>query len=132
MVMQAWGAYGTLWPVVSQWLGVAPDLGRGSVAVVPQVPAGQTAISGDSIRLGDGGVDVSATRTGSTYTTDVTRHSRLALTIGAVLPDGAKVRRATLDGRPVGVQLVRTARGAEARVMVGAGTGTSSLVVVTR
>jgi len=49
-----------------------------------------------------------------------------------VLPDGAKVRRATLDGRPVGVQLVRTARGAEARVMVGAGRGTSSLVVVIR
>ena len=27
MVMQAWGAYGVLWPVVHQWLGVSPDLG---------------------------------------------------------------------------------------------------------
>ncbi|WP_246050845.1 glycogen debranching protein [Nocardioides guangzhouensis] len=132
MVMQAWGAYGTLWPVVHQWLGVAPDLGRGTVAVVPQVPAGQSTISGDTIRLGDGAVDVTATRTGPTYTTEVTRHSRLALTIGAVLPDGVKVRKATLDGRPVGVRLVRTARGAEAQVMVRPGTGTSSLVVVTR
>ena len=41
MVMQAWGAYGTIWPVVHQWLGVSPDLGRGRVAVVPQIPAGQ-------------------------------------------------------------------------------------------
>ena len=29
MVLQAWGAYGTLWPVVHQQLGVSPDLGRG-------------------------------------------------------------------------------------------------------
>ena len=28
MVMQAWGAYGVLWPVVHHWLGVSPDLGR--------------------------------------------------------------------------------------------------------
>ena len=29
MVMQAWGAYGVLWPVIHQWLGVSPNLGRG-------------------------------------------------------------------------------------------------------
>ena len=38
MVMQAWGAYGVLWPVVHHWLGVSPDLGRGRVSVVPQLP----------------------------------------------------------------------------------------------
>jgi hypothetical protein len=27
MVLQAWGAYGVLWPVIHQWLGVSPDLG---------------------------------------------------------------------------------------------------------
>jgi hypothetical protein len=37
MVMQAWGAYGVLWPVIHQWLGVSPNLGRGRVAVVPQL-----------------------------------------------------------------------------------------------
>jgi hypothetical protein len=41
MVMQAWGAYGVLWPVIHQWLGVSPELGRGRVAVVPQLPEGQ-------------------------------------------------------------------------------------------
>ena len=30
MVLQAWGAYGTAWPVVHQQLGVRPDLGRGA------------------------------------------------------------------------------------------------------
>ena len=49
MVMQAWGAYGVLWPVVHQWLGVSPDLGRGRVAVVPQLPPGQQ----DSVRQAD-------------------------------------------------------------------------------
>ena len=42
MFMQAWGNYGTAWPVIHQQLGVAPDLGNGRLDVVPQVPAGQS------------------------------------------------------------------------------------------
>ena len=38
MFMQAWGNYGTAWPVVHQQLGVRPDLGDGRLEVVPQVP----------------------------------------------------------------------------------------------
>ena len=48
-VLQAWGAYGTLWPVVHQQLGVRPDLGRGVLAVVPQLPEGQDRIEGRQI-----------------------------------------------------------------------------------
>ncbi len=58
MVLQAWGAYGTLWPVVAQQLGVSPDLGRDRLSVVSQVPTGQQRIAGRHIRLGDDG-DVS-------------------------------------------------------------------------
>ena len=54
MFMQAWGNYGTAWPVVHQQLGVRPDLGRGRVAVVPQVPRGPAERQGANIRLGDG------------------------------------------------------------------------------
>ena len=39
MVMQAWNQYGTMWPVVHQQLGVRPDLGRGALEVVPQLPS---------------------------------------------------------------------------------------------
>ena len=53
-VLQAWGAYGTAWPVVHQQLGVSPDLGRGRLRVVPQVPEGQRVVIGRDIRLGDG------------------------------------------------------------------------------
>jgi hypothetical protein len=45
---------------------------------------------------------------GSTYTTTVTRHGRVDLRISAVLPDGATVTSATLDGSPVEPKLVQT------------------------
>jgi len=41
-----------LWPVIHQWLGVSPDLGRGRVAVVPQLPTGQPKASANSVKLG--------------------------------------------------------------------------------
>ena len=132
MVMQAWGAYGIIWPVVHQWLGVSPDLGRGRVAVVPQIPNGQTSASGSDIKLGSGSIDVSASRSGKTYRTKVTRDGRVALTIGAVLPRRTRILSARLDGRPVTPLLVATARGWEAKVNVRSGQGTSTLVITTR
>ena len=71
MFMQAWGNYGTAWPVVHQQLGVPPDLGRDAVAVVPQVPDGQPRVEGSDIRLGRGSIDVLASRAGKQYTTRV-------------------------------------------------------------
>ena len=55
MVLQAWGNYGTAWPVVHQQLGVRPDAGRGRLEVVPQVPDGQPRVAGSAIRLGERG-----------------------------------------------------------------------------
>ena len=39
MFIQAWGHYGSAWPVVHQQLGVRPDLGRGELEVIPQLPS---------------------------------------------------------------------------------------------
>ncbi|MDQ1603991.1 MAG: hypothetical protein QOE01_1836 [Actinomycetota bacterium] len=130
MVMQAWGAYGVLWPVVHQQLGVSPDIGRGDVSVVPQIPDGQDRISGSGIRLGAGSIDVAAHRTATTLTTEVTRHVGVHLTIGHVLPGAATVGAVTLDGVPVTYQVQGTAHGRQ--VVVDAGTassGTDTLVV---
>jgi hypothetical protein len=129
MVLQAWGTYGTLWPVVHHQLGVSPDLGRGRLEVVPQVPDGQSEVSGTNVRLGAGSVDVSAERGGSTLATTVTRQGSVNLLIGHVLPDGASVSRVTLDGEPAEYEVRSTARGDEVVVSAGAGTGTSELVV---
>jgi hypothetical protein len=129
MVMQAWGAYGVLWPIIHQWLGVSPDLGRDRVAVVPQLPGGQPRASADSVKLGAFTIDVAATHQGATYTTTVTRHGRTNLRIGAVLPDGATVASATLNGSPAKPKLVQTTRGLEATVGARAGQRTATLVI---
>jgi hypothetical protein len=112
-VLQAWGAYGVLWPVVHQQLGVDPDLGNGRLAVVPQLPPGQDRIAGYDVRLGTGAVDVVAARAGATLRTEVTARLHARLTLGAVLPSGTRVGAVRLDGHPVAYRVTTTARGTE-------------------
>ena len=109
MVLQAWGAYGTIWPVVHQWLGVRPDLGRRALQVVPQVPTdSQESISGKNIRLGNGSVAVSADTTGNTYTTTVTPDVALQeLLVGHTVPGNKEIVSVTLEGEPVDDYRVR-------------------------
>jgi len=120
-VLQAWGTYGILWPVVHQQLGVDPDLGRGALAVVPQIPPGQTRIAGANIAVGAGHVDVQATGRAGTLTVTVGAPARIRLTLGAVLPAGTTVTTVRLDGRPVAFRRATTTRGAE--VLTAAGSG---------
>ena len=129
MALQAWGTYGVLWPVVHFELGVAPDLGRGTLQVVPQIPDGQHLIAGRNIRIGRGAVDVSAERSGTTLITRVVRHGSFSVTTGAVLPSGKSVRSVTLNGRPVAFKIVGSARGDQVLVSGVGGTGRLSLVV---
>jgi hypothetical protein len=130
MVLQAWGAYGVLWPVIHHWLGVSPDLGRNRVSVVPQLPESETKASANTVKLGLIAIDVAAERQGSTYTTRVTRHGRVDLRIGAVLPDGATVTSATLNGSPVKPKLVQTTRGLEAVISAQPEQRTATLVII--
>jgi hypothetical protein len=117
MALQAWGAYGILWPVIHQQLGVDPDLGHGRIAVVPQLPEGQPKVAGSNIRVGRGAVDVSARLTGKELRTEVTSKGiGAALTVGAVLPSGAKVKGVSVDGHTARYKLVTTSRGTEVQV----------------
>jgi|SoiMethySBSTD1v2_1073268.scaffolds.fasta_scaffold17875_3 hypothetical protein len=128
MVLQAWGTYGTLWPVVHHQLGVSPDLGRDVVEVVPQLPPDQTRIAGDHIRLGSGWVDVSAEATSSELRTTADSRVHADLLVGQVLPDGAQVASVSLNGRSVDHRLRHTARGDE--VIVDAGGGRHADLVI--
>jgi hypothetical protein len=74
-------------------------------------------------------IDVAAERRGSTYTTTVTRHGRMDLRIGAVLPDGATVTSGTLNGSPVELKLVKTTRGPEAVISAQPEQRTATLVI---
>jgi hypothetical protein len=125
MFMQAWGNYGTAWPVVHQWLGVRPDLGRDRVAFVPQVPEGQSVIRGDDIRLGRGLADVLASHLGNRYRTEVTLakgSGARSVIVGHTLARGAQPTSVELDGRRVqNYEVLQTNRGAEVTVPTSAG-----------
>jgi len=97
---QAWGTYGVLWPVVNQQLGMDPQLGNGLLEVLPDVPPGQSSVSGTNIRVGTGSVDVAATHHGSSYATTVTAGLSCTLHVGATVPAGAQVHNVTLNGSP--------------------------------
>ncbi|HEU5157708.1 MAG TPA: hypothetical protein VFU43_12000 [Streptosporangiaceae bacterium] len=133
MVLQAWGAYGNLWPVVHQQLGVSPDMGRQRLRVVPQVPAGQSKVAAAHIRVGAGAIDVTAQADGGSLRTTVTGTTAgTALLIGQVLPAGAKVASVRLNGRPVAATVRQTARGTEVVADAGSRGGPSVLVVTLR
>jgi hypothetical protein len=132
MFVQAWGHYGTAWPVVHQQLGVRPDLGRRRLEVTPQVPAGQNRIAGENIRLADGAVDVEASRSGPRYRTSVETNVGLQrLVLGHTVPAGTAVDRVTLDGERARYRIRPTNRGLE--VLVAAKpSGSHTLVVSAR
>jgi hypothetical protein len=122
MFMQAWGNYGTAWPVVHQWLGVRPDLGHGRLEVVPQVPQGQSYVAGKKIRLGHGSVAVRAWHNGNRYRTDlqVSRGVKAnKVRIGQTLPRGAQIESVVVDGHAAHSYQVRTTnRGTEVTLRV--------------
>jgi len=118
MFVQAWGHYGTAWPVVHQQLGVRPDMGRKSLEVVPQLPS-TAPIAGRDIRLGRGELDlVAASRDGNRYRTRIDTGSAKVkrLLLGHTLPRGSTVRSVTLDGERVDWDERLTNRGVEVTV----------------
>ena len=132
MVLQAWGAYGTAWPVVHQQLGVRPDLGRRRLEVVPQLPPAQRRMVGGSIRLGGGAADVIVTRRNRVHRTVVRAKVRLRrLTLGHTVGRGARIERVTLDGRRVRRPILRlTHRGLEVLARVRGDKGGRHTLVV--
>jgi hypothetical protein len=131
MFMQAWGHYGTAWPVVHQQLGVRPRLGEGRLDIVPQLPNGQRRIAGRNIRLGDGFADVRAERHGSRYTTTVRTRGTGARTlrIGVALPPGGFADEVRLDGRPVKATTRETPHGPDVTVRAPT-SGTHTVTVI--
>jgi hypothetical protein len=133
MFMQAWGHYATAWPVVHQHLGVRPDLGRGGLTVVPEVPPHEERIAGRNIRLGEGAVDVVAADNGRRHRTVVETGLGLGdLTLGHTVPRDAQVTQVLLDGNEVRRPILwETNRGLEVLAEVpGGGRGRHVLVVV--
>ena len=124
MVMQAWGNYGTMWPVVHQQLGVRPDIGRGRLEVIPQLPSAGSPIAGENIRLGSGALAlVRASRAAGRFLTVVDTGTApvSVLRIGYTLPRNTGKVTAQLDGREVRAERRITNRGVEVSVATGPG-----------
>ena len=102
MFVQAWGHYGTVWPVVHQQLGVRPDLGRGAPG---DRAAGAVVVADRGLehpaRLGRAAASSARRGRGSAYRTAVdTGDVRLQrLYVGHTLPRGTQVAKVRLDGR---------------------------------
>jgi hypothetical protein len=134
MVLQAWGHYGTMWPVIHQQLGVRPDLGRGRLEVVPHIPPHEPWIAARRVRLGDGTLTrVRAVRLGGGRWRTVVDTGNAPVTllrIGHTLPRGASVRGVWLDGRrAAGWETRSTNRGVEVTVRTGPGRHVLEVVV---
>ena len=113
MVLQAWGTYGTLYPVVHHQLGVSPDLGRDAARPwCPRCPDGQSSVAGQQ-HPARRRLDRRPRRADGRHADhDRDRATcRPSLLIGHVLPDGAEVTAVTLDGAPAAYEVRQTARG---------------------
>ncbi len=125
MVMQAWGNYGTVWPVVHQMLGVRPDLGRGALTIAPAIPEGQPSVAGTGVRLGTGSASVSAEVAGNKWTVKTDTSGVPGVTdykIGVVVPHGTTEISAYLDGEPAAAAMtVETPQGIRVTVPTSAG-----------
>jgi hypothetical protein len=117
-VMQAWSSYGVLWTTVNDLLGVTPDVPQRSVTVVPDVPATWPSLSVSRLRVGNDQLAVTASHQAGDYRTQVSGATGLRLTIGTVLPTGAKPKSVTLNGHKVAFKLVTTTRGTAVEVPV--------------
>jgi hypothetical protein len=74
---------------------------------------------------------VSASHQAGSYRTQVSGAAGLSLTIGTVLPSGAKPSSVTLDGQKVHYKLVSTPRGTAVEVSVKAPAAQETLAVQT-
>jgi len=116
MFMQAWSSYGIQWPVIHNFLGISPDVPARSLSVVPDIPDSWPGLSVQNLKVGDGTMTASASRSGKRFTTGITAPPGWKLTIGHTLPAGAAVKKVTLDGKAVEYTVVDTTRGREVRV----------------
>jgi hypothetical protein len=97
---------------------------------VPPQEMGQT-ISGKSILVGNGSIDVSAYANASTYRTEVTMNVSAHLTIGHTIPANATPTSVTLNGAPAPYMVRMTNRGKEILVDAGTSGGTQTVVITT-
>jgi glycogen debranching enzyme len=116
MVMQAWASYGIAWPIVTNLLGVDPDVPGRELVVIPQIPPSWPGLAISDLRMGSGAVSIATAREDDHYTTTVTAPPGWKLIIGQTLAVSQTVAAVELDGVAVPYTSVATRRGQEIQV----------------
>jgi hypothetical protein len=116
MVMQAWASYGIAWPIVTNLLGIDPDVPGRKLVVVPQIPPSWPGLAISDLRMGSGAVSVATAREDHHYTTSVTAPPGWTLIIGHTLPVSQIIAAVELDGISVPYTTLTTRRGQEIHI----------------
>ncbi len=108
--LQLWSNYGIIWPVVHYFFGLRPDVATRHLACIPQLPDAWPSARLRALPLGDSAAEVTlkALPDGAQVRLEMTTPD-WEVTLGVVVPGGAQVVNATLNGEPVTLQPARLA-----------------------
>jgi hypothetical protein len=108
--LQLWSNYGIVWPVVHYFFGLRPDVANRHLMCVPQLPDAWPSARLSAVPLGDTEVDVElvAEPDGLRVRLEIGA-ADWEVSLGAVLPVGASVINATLNGEAVALRPARLA-----------------------
>ncbi len=109
--LQLWSNYGIVWPLVHYFFGLRPDVAHRHLVCVPHLPSSWPSARLSALPFGDteAAVELVAQQDGLRVRLEIDADWQVSL--GAVLPCGAVVRDATLNGEPVTLQPARTLLG---------------------
>jgi glycogen debranching enzyme len=100
--IQAWSAYGIIWPVVHYFLGFQPDAAKRRACFAPQLPGSWHTARLQDVRVGSArmNLSVSGAENGLQIVLETSDPS-YEITLGWAWPAGREPRRVTLNGTAV-------------------------------
>jgi hypothetical protein len=106
--LQLWSNYGIIWPVVHYFFGLRPNVAARHLTCVPQLPDAWSSARLSAVPLGDvqAAIALEAQPDGVCVRLEVSA-SDWEVALGAVVPLGARVTDATLNGEPVSLRLAQ-------------------------
>jgi glycogen debranching enzyme len=131
MVMQAWSSYGVEWPVVYHFMGVRPDLPKGEISVVPQLPSSWSHLAINNIRVGNSSLSARVNRSANEYRIEANSPAGVTLVLGYALPANSVIKNVTLNGQSAAYQVVDNHRGRQVTVSLNSG-GSARVVISTQ
>lgn len=100
--LQLWSNYGIIWPVIHYFFGLRPDAAAKRLVCAPQLPSVWPYARLSALRLGDmqAQIEVDGLPDGIRLRLEMS-DPRWTVTLGAVVPAGAQVINASLNGQPI-------------------------------